>query len=125
MAQLSSDIPEEFIKHLYTIYNEKNIEQVGSFFGQHSQIISGRNKYSNIEEVATFYTSFFESLKKIEPTEMEFIASGSRGFIIHLKGNIQLIDDSETTFSETIVIREANKSKNKSFWIQCIITMFD
>tara|TARA_B110000208_G_C11796634_1_gene439910 strand:+ start:4106 stop:4483 length:378 start_codon:yes stop_codon:yes gene_type:complete len=125
MAQLSEEIPHEFITHLYTNYNSKDIETVATLFGQHSKIIYGGTTYSNLEEIGEFYTSFFESLKKVEPTQMVFLPSGSRGFRIHLKGHIQLLDDSETTFSESIVIRESNKKKDKSIWVESIITMFD
>ena len=104
MTQLSEEIPSEFVKHLYHIYNSKDIEEVAKLFGDHSKIISGGTIYSNLEEIAEFFQSFFESLKKIELIDMSFLPSGSRGFLIVVKGHIQLLDDSETTFTDTIIL---------------------
>jgi len=128
MTQLSDEIPREFIKHLYNLYNLDDcnkLSNIGELFGNHSKIISCNNLYNNLEEIASYYTDFFESLKSIEPIEMISLPSGSRGFLIHIKGRIELIDGSKTTFSESLIIREANKKKNKSFWIHSIITIFD
>ena len=131
MTQLSDEIPRKFIKHLYTLYNLDDcnkLSNIGDFFGNHSKIISCNNQYNNLEEIASYYIDFFESLKHIEPTEMIYLPSGSRGFLIHIKGRIELNDGSKTTFSESLVIREANKKKINHFgFIQlllCLINLF-